>query len=106
LKDKFDNTKAQVVEIVQNFGKIHSDLQELKREYLQEQAQMSSLVQMGSSISTAQLSESDVKVSELQQQLSLKKQQMMSLAESFGKMHSSLSDIKQRFTDDKRGSLV
>jgi len=34
LKTKFDNTKAQVLAIVSNFGKIHSDLQELKSEYL------------------------------------------------------------------------
>jgi predicted nuclease with TOPRIM domain len=67
---------------------------------------MSSLVQMGASISTAQLSESDGKVNALQERLDSKKQQMMQLAESFGKMHSSLSDIKQRFTDAKRGSLV
>ena len=30
LKNKFDSTKKQVLAIVQNFGKIHSDLQELK----------------------------------------------------------------------------
>jgi len=33
LKKKFDSTKKQVLAIVQNFGKIHSDLQELKQEY-------------------------------------------------------------------------
>jgi len=34
--------------IVQNFGKIHSDLQELKQEYIQEQQSGSSnLVQIG-----------------------------------------------------------
>lgn len=37
LKHKFDSTKRQVMEIVSNFGKIHSDLQELKTEYIQEQ---------------------------------------------------------------------
>lgn len=26
LKNKFDNTKAQVMDIVSNFGKIHSEL--------------------------------------------------------------------------------
>lgn len=36
LKDKFDSTKAQVLAIVNNFGKIRSDLQELKSEYIQE----------------------------------------------------------------------
>ena len=40
LKDKFDSTKAQVLAIVNNFGKIRSDLQELKTEYLQEQSHM------------------------------------------------------------------
>ena len=34
------------MEIVSNFGKIHSDLQELKTEYIQEQAQ-NNLVQIG-----------------------------------------------------------
>jgi len=36
LKDKFDATKAQVLAIVNNFGKIRSDLHELKNEYIQE----------------------------------------------------------------------
>lgn len=36
LKDKFDATKSQVLAIVNNFGKIRSDLQELKNEYIQE----------------------------------------------------------------------
>ena len=34
LKDKFDATKTQVLAIVNNFGKIRSDLQELKNEYI------------------------------------------------------------------------
>lgn len=34
LKEKFDSTKAQVLAIVNNFGKIRSDIQELKNEYL------------------------------------------------------------------------
>lgn len=40
LKTKFEKTKHQVMDIVNNFGKIHSDLQELKSEYIQEQTQM------------------------------------------------------------------
>mmetsp|Transcript_2200 Transcript_2200/g.3298 ORF Transcript_2200/g.3298 Transcript_2200/m.3298 type:complete len:149 (+) Transcript_2200:4404-4850(+) len=34
LKTKFDSTKKQVMQIVSNFGRIHSDLEELKQEYI------------------------------------------------------------------------
>lgn len=36
LKEKFDSTKNQVLDIVNNFGMIRSELQDLKSEYLQE----------------------------------------------------------------------
>lgn len=45
LKDKFDHTKNQVMAIVNNFGKIRSDMAELKQEYIQEQNQMMQGVQ-------------------------------------------------------------
>jgi len=34
------------MDIVSNFGKIHSDLQELKSEYMAEQSEMNSYVQL------------------------------------------------------------
>jgi hypothetical protein len=46
LQTKFENTKKQVMAIVSNFGKIRSDLQELKTEYIQEQSNMNSYVQL------------------------------------------------------------
>lgn len=38
------------MDIVSNFGKIHSDLQELKSEYLQEQGEMNNYLQIGSTV--------------------------------------------------------
>jgi hypothetical protein len=46
LKSKFDSTKAQVLNIVHNFGQIHSDLEELKQEYMQEQSQLNNYLQL------------------------------------------------------------
>lgn len=66
LKNKFDSTKAQVIAIVQNFGKIHSDLQELKQEYLQEQSNLQGYLQLSNMTIGSELSEHDAKVHELQ----------------------------------------
>lgn len=60
--------------IVQNFGKIHSDLQELKQEYLQEQQSGSSnLVQIGETgLAAVDGFLDDPKVLDLKAQLSQK----------------------------------
>lgn len=73
LKDKFDATKKQVLAIVNNFGKIRSDLQELKNEYVQEQSQMANNYLQLDETALAQV---DHKVIELQQKVALKQRQM------------------------------
>lgn len=75
LKTKFDNTKAQVLAIVSNFGKIHSDLQELKSEYLQEQLKTNGFIQLESTIGSDQslVSASDSHLVEIKAQLNEKK---------------------------------
>jgi hypothetical protein len=35
LQRKLENTSKQVMKIIQNFGNVHKDLQELKNEYIQ-----------------------------------------------------------------------
>lgn len=69
LKDKFDATKSQVLAIVNNFGKIRSDLQELKNEYIQEQTQMANNYLQ---LDEAALAQADHKVIELEQKVAQK----------------------------------
>lgn len=80
LKTKFDNTKRQVMAIVQNFGKIHSDLQELKQEYIQEQQNggiNNNLVQLGETGSMMMDGFlNDPKVLDLKAQLSQKNEEI------------------------------
>lgn len=80
LKDKFDATKAQVLAIVSNFGKIRSDLQELKNEYVQEQSQMANNYLQ---LDEAALAQADHKVIELQQKVAQKQKQMQDVYENF-----------------------
>lgn len=98
LKDKFDATKQQVMAIVNNFGKIRSDLQELKNEYVQEQTQMSNNYLQ---LDEAALAQADHKVIELQQKVAQKQKQMQDAYENFEKMHGQLEEIKTQFDEAK-----
>lgn len=105
LKTKFDSTKKQVMEIVSNFGKIHSDLQELKTEYIQEQAQ-NNLVQIGENSMSpeenlmTQIS-SEEKLTKLKTELQNKQSEILEIVQDFRKMHADLYNIKNNFDEDR-----
>lgn len=104
LKTKFDNTKAQVLAIVSNFGKIHSDLQELKSEYLQEQLKTNGFIQLESTIGSDQslVSASDSHLVEIKAQLNEKKTEIDNIVQEFQKMNSEFSKIKSDIQKDKK----
>jgi hypothetical protein len=106
LKNKFDSTKAQVIAIVQNFGKIHSDLQELKQEYLQEQSNLQGYLQLSNMTIGSELSEHDAKVHELQSQVALKKQQVKEVVDNFLQIHTQLLQLKSSFDEARHGSEI
>jgi|TARA_B110000285_G_scaffold230897_1_gene298365 hypothetical protein len=57
------------MDIVSNFGKIHSDLQELKAEYLADQGELNNYLQLsstGSMMNSAMLKEKEQKVTDMQ----------------------------------------
>lgn len=64
------------MDIVSNFGKIHSDLQELKAEYLADQGELNNYLQLsstGSMMNSAMLKEKEQKVTDMQQKIGEKK---------------------------------
>ena len=104
LKTKYDKTREQVLAIVNNFGQIHSDLQELKSEYMQEQNQIN-LLQLGASgtnLNAATQSEKDLKITNLQNRLKHKKIEVLKIVQDFRKIHSDLSMFKGQFDEDKK----
>lgn len=104
LKTKFDATKKQVMDIVNNFGKIHSDLESLKTEYIQEQ--QNNLVQIGDNAMTpdenllTQIS-SEEKLIQLKSQLQEKQSEITEIVQDFRKMHADLNNIKDHFDQDR-----
>ena len=108
LKDKFDSTKQQVLAIVQNFGKIHSDLQQLKQEYAQDLREQ----EQGGSSSYVQLDEEafdftdDAKVQEIKSRLTAKNEEIQELVQNFQNMHTELASIKNEFELDKKNSQL
>ena len=65
------------MDIVSNFGKIHSDLQELKSEYLQEQGEMNNYLQIGSTVqnlSEEKLQVQEIRINQLKESLNKKKE--------------------------------
>lgn len=98
LQTKFENTKKQVMAIVNNFGKIRSDLQELKTEYIQEQSNMNNYLQLSESADT------DAKVTEIKMRLNEKRHEVQEMVVEFQKMHNDLRSIKSNFASDKKVS--
>lgn len=76
--------------IVNNFGKFHSDLQNLKKAYLQEKSQMNSLIQLSSSLNGQKKSDNDLQINKLKESISGKKQKVQEAAEGFSKLHNEL----------------
>jgi len=65
------------MDIVSNFGKIHSDLQELKSEYLQEQGEMNNYLQIGSTVQNLneeKLQVQEIRINQLKESLNKKKE--------------------------------
>jgi len=96
------------MEIVSNFGKIHSDLQELKTEYIQEQ--QNNLVQTGDTMSPEenlqiQLS-SEEKLMKLKTELQDKQSEILEIVQDFRKMHADLYNIKNNFDEDRANQQV
>jgi hypothetical protein len=63
--------------IVNNFGKIRSDLQELKAEYIQEQSNMNNYLQL------TETADIDAKVTELKVRLNEKRHEVMEMVVEF-----------------------
>jgi hypothetical protein len=63
--------------IVQNFGKIRSDLQELKAEYIQEQSSLNNYLQLGETADT------DAKVADLKVELTKKRHEIQEIVLQF-----------------------
>lgn len=84
------------MDIVANFGKIHSDLQELKSEYIQEQTQMNNYLQLTATGTSVEGEESlmNEKISTLREKMNKKKEQVLEIVQNFRKMNSDLTDIK------------
>lgn len=104
LKNKYDHTKTKVVAIVNNFGKIHSDLQDLKKEYIQQKYQISSLLQLNSTLSSKKQSENENQISKLKTEMAYKKKQVLEVVNNFTEMHSQLTDLKADLELDKKAS--
>jgi uncharacterized protein involved in exopolysaccharide biosynthesis len=98
LQTKFENTKKQVMAIVSNFGKIRSDLSELKAEYIQEQSSLNNYVQL------SETSDTDAKVTNLKMELNQKRHEIQEIVLEFQKMHNDLRSIKSEFETDKTNS--
>lgn len=93
------------MDIVSNFGKIHSDLQELKAEYQQEQGEMNNYLQIGSTVQN--LSEEkrqvqEIRINQLKESLNKKKEQMHKVVEEFRNIHTNLKAIKVDFDQKRR----
>jgi uncharacterized coiled-coil DUF342 family protein len=102
LKNKFDSTKKQVLAIVQNFGKIHSDLQELKQEYLEEQksgGMSNNLVQISEAGLAMDGFLDDPKVLDLKAQLSQKNDEIQEMVQQFNSMHDQLTMINDELSE-------
>jgi hypothetical protein len=63
--------------IVSNFGKIRSDLSELKAEYIQEQSNLNNYVQL------SETSDTDAKVTELKVRLNEKRHEVQEIVLEF-----------------------
>lgn len=109
LKNKFDSTKAQVLDIVSNFGKIHSDLQELKAEYLADQGELNNYLQLsstGSMMNSAMLKEKEQKVTDMQQKIGEKKTQIMQMMNNFKSMNNDLEVVKHNFKEKQQQTKI
>lgn len=111
LKNKFDSTKRQVMDIVNNFGKIHSELQDLRSEYIQEQSSHGQdLVQTGDhgvppQVLLSQL-DSEEKLLRLKTQLKDKQAEILEIVQDFRKIHADLYNIKNHFEKEKHSQQV
>jgi len=65
---------------------------------------MSNYVQLGTSLTTSQLSESDAKMSELNFKIAQKKAQVERVSHNFEKMNEDLHSIKSQFDQARKGS--
>ena len=98
LKDKFDSTKTQVLQIVNNFGKIRADLQELKNEYIQEQSLIQyNYVQLDENAMT----QADLRVNSLQERVAIKQKEMQTAYSNFQNLIGELKGIKTQIDDAK-----
>lgn len=94
LKDKFDSTRNQVLAIVQNFGQIRSELDDIKQEFLQEQ---SAIMDKQSQASLVQLNaeSSEYELHDIQSRLAGKQHELDAAWENFTGMQQNLVDIEQ-----------
>lgn len=81
------------MDIVNNFGKIHSDLAELKQEYIQESTQLNNYLQLQATGMEGEKS----KITDLKNKMAKKKIQVLEIVQNFRKMNSDLSNIKDEF---------
>ena len=97
------------MQIVNNFGKIHSDLQELKNEYIQEQ--QNNLVQIGDNTLSPEENlqiqiDSEEKLLQLKEELQEKQAQITGIVQQFKNMHADLQGIKNDFAEGRAQDQV
>lgn len=102
LKDKLQSTSKQVLDIVQNFQRVHTDLQDLKEEYIQQklqeldsqQAEDDSQVQISEQMHLSQETHSE-SLQNIQKSIQQKKEELQQLMTSFAQIKQELHQISQ-----------
>lgn len=104
LKKKLKDTSQQVLDIVQNFQRVHTDLQDLKEEYIQQKLQEldsqtgeednQNAVQLSQQVHMSQELHSE-SLQNIQKSIKQKKEELRSLMNSFTMIKGELSQISE-----------
>ena len=101
LKDKLQSTSKQVLDIVQNFQRVHTDLQDLKEEYIQQKlqeldssAEDDSQVQISEQMHLSQETHSE-SLQNIQKSIQQKEEELQQLMTSFAQIKQELNQISQ-----------
>lgn len=104
LKTKLKDTSQQVLDIVQNFQRVHTDLQDLKEEYIQQKLQEldnqageednQNAVQLSQQVHMSQELRSE-SLQNIQKSIKQKKEELRSLMSSFTMIKGELSQISK-----------
>lgn len=104
MKKKLKDTSQQVLDIVQNFQRVHTDLQDLKEEYIQQKLQEldsqageddnQNAVQLSQQVHMSQELRSE-SLQNIQKSIKQKKEELRSLMSNFTVIKGELSQISK-----------